>query len=89
MKKGIHNYQLRILRVAAEDPSGILYWDRSACQALVKRGFASWNGVTAYITDAGRERAKLKADYCIKRDGQPVDPSMMEDLPTTDKAGLP
>lgn len=80
----LNTVQLRHLRIAASVRFGLLpSGDRCTTKALISRGFAKYGppGVGGvFITDAGRERAKSKADIHVVRDGVRDDPSLMEDL---------
>lgn len=75
----LNTNQLRSLRKAYED--GRLGCDGSTGKALVDRGYATEDQLGDFwITEAGRERAKRKADKIAARDGYKLDPSLLEDL---------
>jgi hypothetical protein len=87
MKQKVNTNLLAALRRCVQSGCDQFYSDRTIGTALVRRGLAaelfpsSSGGHTFTITDAGRERAKLQAD-CIGLSNNPVDPSLMEDLPS-------
>lgn len=78
--KPLNTTQLGCLRRVYDD--GRLACDGSTCKALVDRGFATRDELGDFwITPAGRERARKKADKIAVRDGRSNDPSLLEDLP--------
>ena len=81
----INTVQLWYLRNPRAD--GMLVGDRGTLKAMRNRGYAVEHSDGRFsITAAGRERAKYKADQRVVRDGQNLaaDPSLMEDLPSTE-----
>jgi hypothetical protein len=82
----LNTTQLSALRHALSDPDGRCHCDGSTGNALHDRGYVEEDtrdhtGRRFYITDAGRQRARRKADKLVKRDGQADDPTLMQDLP--------
>ena len=80
--KPLNTTQLAALRRVLQFASKGIGCDRSTGMALVARGFAEETAAGSFIiNDAGRERARFKADIQAERDGLRNDPSLMEDLP--------
>jgi hypothetical protein len=82
--RSINTSQLAALRHALAREEGEIEADGSTCNALRDRGYAAeawdFDGNCFVITREGRERARLKADVKVERDGVPFDPSLMKDL---------
>jgi hypothetical protein len=82
----VNTTQLAYLRDAAADVRaggvGAIVGDGSTIGALVRRGYAEQVDGHFYITRAGVERSKKKADgVALTTAGTKPDPSLLEDLP--------
>ena len=80
-KLQVNTIQLHYLRSA--DAGGVIGCDRSTGKALMARGLAGEICNNFFqITDAGRERARKKADVVkLSTSQSSVDPTLLEDLP--------
>jgi hypothetical protein len=87
MKQKVNTNLLAALRRCVRSKLIGFHCDRTIGTALVRRGLAVEDGSSLnnghhyWITAAGRERAKLKAD-CVGQSCCNPDPSLLEDLPS-------
>ena len=81
LKLRINTTQMAMLRNAG-GVLGCLGKDRCSGKALVARGFAIESPLGFFfITPAGRERSRFKADLIKFRDDDTFDLSLLQDLP--------